>query len=66
MACLGNPLQNDQVAFIAMYKDEYAKKYALIDIEEQNINNGLEKLASASHQIDELNSCCVQSPEKTS
>ena len=42
------------LAFIAMYKDEYAKKYALIDIDEQNINNGLEKLAGASSQIEEL------------
>ena len=42
------------LAFIAMYKDEYAKKYALIDIDEQNINNGLEKLAGASQQIEEL------------
>ena len=40
-----------------MYKDQYAKKYALIEIDEQNINNGFEKLAGASQQIDELKSC---------
>lgn len=42
------------LAFIAMYKQEYAKKYELIDIDERNINNGLEKLAGASAQIEEL------------
>lgn len=37
-----------------MYKEKYTKKYALIDIDEQNINNGLEKLADAAKQIEEL------------
>jgi len=42
------------LSFIAMYQDVYVKKYKGIDIEEQNINNGLEKLAEATQGIDEL------------
>ena len=37
-----------------MYQDVYVKKFKGIDIEEQNINNGLEKLAEATRGIDEL------------
>jgi dynein heavy chain, axonemal len=36
------------LSFIAMYKELYDQKYKLIDVEEQNINNGLEKLAEAT------------------
>lgn len=42
------------LSFIAMYQDVYVKKYKGIDVEEQNINNGLEKLAEATRGIDEL------------
>ncbi len=42
------------LSFIAMYQDVYVKKFKGIDIEEQNINNGLEKLAEATRGIDEL------------
>jgi dynein heavy chain len=42
------------LSFIDMYKDVYVKKYKGIDVEEQNINNGLEKLAEATRGIDEL------------
>jgi Tfp pilus assembly protein PilX len=37
-----------------MYQDVYVKKFKGIDIEEQNINNGLDKLAEATRGIDEL------------
>lgn len=42
------------LSFIAMYQDVYKLKYKGIDIEEQNINQGLEKLAEATAGIDEL------------
>ena len=42
------------LSFIAMYQDVYVKKFNGIDVEEQNINNGLEKLAEATRGIDEL------------
>jgi len=42
------------LSFIAMYQELYVKKFKGIDIEEQNINNGLEKLAEATRGIDEL------------
>jgi len=42
------------LSFIAMYQDVYVKKYKAIDVEELNINNGLEKLAEATQGIDEL------------
>lgn len=42
------------LSFISMYQDVYVKKYKGIDVEEQNINNGLEKLAEATQGIDEL------------
>jgi dynein heavy chain len=42
------------LSFIAMYKELYDQKYKLIDIEEQNINNGLEKLAEATEGVEEL------------
>lgn len=42
------------LSFIAMYQDVYVKKFKGIDVEEQNINNGLEKLAEATRGIDEL------------
>lgn len=42
------------LSFINMYQDVYVKKFKGIDIEEQNINNGLDKLAEATRGIDEL------------
>jgi dynein heavy chain len=42
------------LSFIAMYQEIYVKKFKGIDVEEQNINNGLEKLAEATRGIDEL------------
>lgn len=42
------------LSFIAMYQDVYVKKFKGIDIEEQNINNGLDKLAEATRGIDKL------------
>jgi len=42
------------LSFIAMYQDVYVKKFKGIDIEERNINNGLDKLAEATRGIDEL------------
>lgn len=42
------------LSFLAMYQDVYVKKYAGIDVEEQNINNGLDKLAEATRGIDIL------------
>jgi len=42
------------LSFIDMYKDVYIKKFKGIDIEERNINNGLDKLAEATRGIDEL------------
>jgi len=42
------------LSFIAMYKELYGQKYKLIDVEEQNINNGLEKLAEATQGVEEL------------
>jgi len=42
------------LSFIAMYQDVYVKKFRGIDVEEQNINTGLDKLAEATRGIDEL------------
>lgn len=42
------------LSFISMYQDVYVKKFNMIDKEETNINNGLEKLAEATRGIDEL------------
>jgi len=42
------------LSFIAMYKELYELKYKLIDVEETNINNGLEKLAEATQGVEEL------------
>lgn len=42
------------LSFISMYQDVYVKKFELIDKEETNINNGLDKLAEATRGIDEL------------
>ena len=42
------------LSFIAMYKELYDQKYKLIDIEEVNINNGLDKLAEATTGVEEL------------
>ena len=44
-----SPMKNPKsyLSFLSMYKEIYEKKYKLIDIEEQNINNGLDKLAEA-------------------
>ena len=42
------------LSFIDLYKDVYKKKYDGIDIEEQNIRNGLEKLAEAAQGVEEL------------
>lgn len=36
------------LSFISMYQDVYVKKFQLIDKEETNINNGLDKLAEAT------------------
>jgi dynein heavy chain len=37
-----------------MYKEIYQAKYKLIDVDEQNINNGLDKLAEATQGVEEL------------
>jgi len=42
------------LSFISMYKEVYLRKFKGIDVEEQNINSGLEKLAEATRGIDEL------------
>jgi len=42
------------LSFLSMYKEIYGAKYKLIDIDEQNINNGLDKLAEATQGIEEL------------
>ena len=42
------------LSFIAMYQDVYKLKYKGIDVEEQNINQGLDKLAEATAGVEEL------------
>jgi dynein heavy chain len=42
------------LSFLGMYKEIYSQKYKLIDVDEQNINSGLERLAEASLGIDQL------------
>lgn len=42
------------LSFLSMYKEIYGAKYKLIDIDEQNINNGLDKLAEATQGVEEL------------
>jgi dynein heavy chain len=42
------------LSFINMYQMEYVKKFKGIDVEETNINNGLQKLAEATEGIDLL------------
>ena len=42
------------LSFLQMYKEIYKKKYDLIDIDEQNINQGLHRLAEATQGVDEL------------
>jgi dynein heavy chain len=42
------------LSFLSMYKEIYSKKYALIDVDEQNINQGLMRLAEATQGVDEL------------
>jgi len=37
-----------------MYKELYKMKYSLIDVDEQNINQGLMRLAEATQGVDEL------------
>lgn len=42
------------LSFIAMYQEIYKLKYKGIDVEEQNINQGLDKLAEATAGVEEL------------
>ena len=42
------------LSFISAYNDLYSKKYKAIDNEEQNVVRGLEKLAQASSDVEEL------------
>lgn len=42
------------LSFLSMYKEIYKKKYDLIDVDEQNINQGLHRLAEATQGVDEL------------
>jgi len=42
------------LSFIDLYKDVYKKKYDAIDVEDQNIKLGLEKLFEAAQGVEEL------------
>jgi len=42
------------LSFLDLYKDVYRSKYNLIDVDEQNIVKGLDKLADASQRVDAL------------
>jgi len=42
------------LSFIAFYRDIYKKKYDAIDVEENNIIKGLDRLAEASVGVEEL------------
>ena len=42
------------LSFISAYNELYSKKYKAIDNEEQNVVRGLEKLAQASSDVEEL------------
>ena len=42
------------LSFISAYNELYTKKYKIIDVDEQNIISGLEKLATAGADVEVL------------
>jgi dynein heavy chain len=42
------------LSFISAYQELYNKKYSAIDLEEQNITKGLDKLDEATSDVDKL------------